>query len=63
VQAAVAQLEARIHAMQAVRVQEWNFRHRPAPLMATRDHGTVDAQWEQFELDQALDALRRTVQR
>lgn len=62
VQTAVAQLEARLRAVQAGRAQGWVSRHRPANMRATHDHGTVEAQWEQFELDQAMDALRRKVQ-
>lgn len=55
IHAAVVQLEARINNVQAGR--------GPAALLAARDHQTVEARFAQFELDQAMDALRRTVQR
>jgi hypothetical protein len=54
VQASVAQLEARLDAVHVGR--------GPTTLLAPRDQGIVEAQFEQFELDQAIDALRRTVQ-
>lgn len=54
VQAVVAQMDARIRTVQVGRGS--------ATLLAARDHLPVEAHFEQFELDQAMDALRRTVQ-
>ncbi len=55
VQAAVAHMDARIRTVQVGRGS--------ATLLAARDHRSVEAHFEQFELDQAMDALWRTVQR
>ncbi len=54
VQGANAHLEARLDAVQVG--------GGPTTRTAARDWETVDAQWEQFERDQAMDALRRAVQ-
>jgi phage shock protein A len=62
VQAAVAHLEARIRAVQPVRELGWGSRRGAANTMAAHDHETVESRFEKFELDQAMDALRRTMQ-
>ncbi len=62
VQAVVEQLEARLRAERVGRMQGWIVGSRRRDTWAARSQATVDAQWEQFELDQAMDALRRKLQ-
>jgi len=62
VQAVVAHVEAQLRAVQVRRAPGLSPRPVQAHTRIVRDHETVEACWEQFELDQAMDALRRTVQ-
>jgi len=76
VYAAVGHLEDRIRKVRSVRAQFQVLPQAPVGTVAWRrveqlghtaprvwqNQETVEAQWEQFELDQAMVALRRTVQ-
>ncbi len=76
VQAAVTQWEARLRAVQTARAHGWVSHRASLATVAAqrieqvvqqmpptwRTEGMLEAQFEQFDLDQAMDALRRTVQ-
>lgn len=61
-QAAVAHVGAQLRAVQISRASGLSSRPVQVRTRVVRDHKTVEARWEQFELDQAMDALRRMVQ-